>query len=504
GDSTDDRETKIEQIYTRVEGKWFPRELNYDLIFKKYPNPQIGIKLNGHSVIDSVSFAPVKNDQFNKAHPVTLGDSIDLHSEKDWLRLRPDSITIKETNTYHVIDSLSEKIKLENVVNATGKLAVGKLGISIFDIAFNRLVVYNDYEGTRLGIGLYTNDRVSKYYSAGGWAGYGFADKRWKYGISVTIYPAGDKDNWLNFSYQDNYQSAGDVHIHTDLDRQGFRNWILAKVDRIKEYAFTGHTQRGYWEMELSGMNQNLQSLYDNNFKFADKNLTTYDVKEAGIGIKYAYGEKRIPLFGYYLPYATNYPVVYFRLQAGNIASGSYSANYFRALASITYNKHFNRWGNDKFQLEAGAIHTFDKQPLSRSFLLAGKGFRNDRLNYYAWGGFLTMHPYDYFNDRYISFLYKHDFDKFLWQLKYSKPFISVVYNLIYGGLTNENKAANAGIAFADNGYHESGLLINGLLQVNYLHVANIYFNTGPFYHWSNPFSWRKNAVWVFGLSVGF
>jgi hypothetical protein len=504
GDSADDREAKIEQIYTRVNGKWFPRELNYDLTFKKFPTPQIGIKLNGHSVIDSVSFSPGKNERFNKAHPVTLGDSIDLHTEKDWQRLRSDSITTKETNTYRILDSLSEKIKLESIVSATGKLAVGKLGIGIVDIAVNRLYVYNGYEGTRLGIGLYTNDRVSKYYSIGGWAGYGFADKQWKYGISTTIYPGGDKDNWLNFSYQDNYQSAGDVHIHTDLDRQGFRNWILAEVDRIKEFAFTGHTQRGYWEIELSGLKQDMQSLYTNNFNFAGKNLITYKVKEAGIGIKYAYGEKRIPLFGYYVPYTTKFPVVYFRLQAGNITSGSYSANYFRSLAGLTYNRHFNRWGNDKFQLEAGAIHAFDKQPLSRSFLLAGKGFRNDHLNYYAWGGFLTMHPYDYFSDRYISFMYKHDFDKFLWQLKYSKPFISVVYNAVFGGLTNENKTANAGIGSPVDGYHETGFLINGLLQVNYQHLANFYFNTGPFYHWASPFNWRKNAVWVIGISTGF
>ncbi len=504
GDSTDDREAKIEQIYTRVDGKWFPEELNYDLIFKKYPSPQVGIKLNGHSVIDSVSFVAHGDERFHKAHPVTLGDSVDLHTEHDWRRLRPDSITSKEMNTYHVIDSLSEKIKLENAVTATGKLAVGKFGIGIFDLTVNRLFAYNEYEGTRLGIGLYTNERVSKYYSVGGWTGYGLSDGRWKYGVSATIYPGGDKDNWVSFSYQDNYQSPGDIHIHTDLDRQGFRNWLLVEVDRIKEYSFRGLTQRGYWELELNGMKQNLQSLYDNNFEFAGKNLKTYAIKEAGIGIKYAYSEKRIPIFGYYLPYTTKYPIVYFRLQAGNIASGSYSANYFRSLVGITYIKHFNRWGNDKFQLEAGAIHSFDNQPLSRSFLLAGKGFRNDQLNYYAWGGFLTMHPYDYFSDRYASFMYKHDFDKFLWQWKYSKPFISIAYNMIYGGLTNENKIANAGIAAPANGYHETGILINQLLQVNYLHLANIYFNTGPFYHWDSSFNWHKNGVWVLGISAGF
>ena len=503
GDSTDDREARIEQIYSRVDGRWFPEELNYNLILKKYPSPKTGLKLNGHSVISNVTFNN-KEMKFNKARPVRLGDSVDLHSEKDWEQIRPDTITQKEINTYRVVDSLSEKIKLENKVSAIGKIAVGKLGIGIFDFDINRLFVYNQYEGTRAGIGLSTNEKVSKYFSVGGWAGYGFKDYRWKYGASATVYPGGDKDNWLKFSYQDNYQSAGDIHIHDDIDNLGFRNWLLAEVDRKKEYAFTAHTQRGYWEIELDGKQQNMQSLYDNNFEMAGKNLTSYNVKEGGIAVKYAYGERRIPVFGYYIPYETKYPVAYLRIDAGNISADSYSANYIRSLAAITWTKHFNRWGNDKFQLEAGAIYSFNNQPLSRSFLLAGKGFNNNIFNYYAWGGFQTMHPYDYFSDRYASLFYRHDFDKFLWQLKFSKPFISIAHNMMFGGLTNENVSANAGIASPVNGYQESGLLLNQLLALNYVHLANIYFNTGVFYHWASSNNWQKNALWVAGVSVGF
>jgi hypothetical protein len=503
GDSTVDREARIEQKYTRIQGHWFPEELNYNLILKKYPSPQVGIRLNGHSVISMVSFDGT-DMRFNKAHPVRLGDSVDMHPEKYWEHIRPDSITQKEINTYRVVDSLSQKINLENKVSAIGKIAVGKVGVGLFDVDINRLFVYNQFEGTRVGVGLTSNEKVSKYYSVGAWAGYGFKDSRWKYGVSATVYPVGDKDNWFSISYQDNYQSAGDIHIHADMDNQGFRNWLLKEVDRKKEYALTGHTQRGYWEIELDGKIQNLQSLYDNNFELAGKNLASYKVKETGLAIKYAYGEKRIPMFGYYLPYSTKYPIVYFRLDGGNISAGSYSANYVRTLACVTWTKHFNRWGNDKFQLESGAINSFGKQPLSRSFLLAGKGLSNDIFNYYAWGGLLTMHPYDYFSDRYASFFYRHDFDKFLWQLKFSKPFISIAHNMLFGGLTTENINANAGIAAPQNGYQESGLLLNQLIAFNYLHLANIYLNTGVFYHWDSARSWQQNALWVAGVSVGF
>ena len=234
------------------------------------------------------------------------------------------------------------------------------------------------------------------------------------------------------------------------------------------------------------------------------KNLTNFNVTEAGIGIKYAYGERRIPMFGYYMPYSTQFPIVYFRLDAGNINSGNYSADYVRPVAAITYAKHFNRWGNDRFQLESGAILTANHQSLSKSFLLAGKGFNNNVFNYYAWGGFLTMHPYDYFNDRYVSLFYRHDFDKFLWQTTFSKPFISLAYNGMYGGLSNENQLANKGTTAPNHGYHETGILLNQLLALNYLHVANIYINGGLFYHWAAPNDWNNNAVFVAGISMGF
>ena len=502
-DSSADREARIEQKYEKVGDKWFPKELNYQLILKKMPSPAMGTLLNGHSMISDVEF---NNDgvRFNKAHPVKLGDSVDLHTENEWAQLRPDTLDRKEKNTYRVLDSMAQKTNLEKKLSALGKITVGKIGIGKFDLDINRIVVFNQYEKTRLGLGLSTNDKVSKYYSLGGWAGFGTHDSRWKYGASATIYPAGDKENWIRFSYQDNYQSAGNVNIHPELDQLGFRNWLLYKVDRIKEIALTGSTQLGYWGLQVNAATQDLQSFYDNQFLFGGKNISSFHINQIGIGIKYAYGERRIPMFGYYVPYSTQFPIAYFRVDAGNISSGNYSTNYFRPIAALTYTKHFNRWGNDKFQLEAAAILTSNQQPLSRSFLLAGKGFNNNIFNYYAWGGFLTMYPYDYFSDHYISLFYKHDFDKFLWNMKFSKPFISIAHNMIYGGLNTQNLTTNTAIAAPKNGYHESGLLLNQLLTWNYLHLANIYFNGGVFYHWNAQNNWSQNAVWVAGVSIGF
>lgn len=503
-DTVSKRSFRIEQIYRKVNGRWFPRELNYDLVFKKYPSPWLSMSMNGHSIIDSVNYRALGDIRIDKAYPVKLADSVDLYTEQQWNQLRMDSITVKERNTYRIIDSISQKAKLEKLIYGVGKLAIGRLPIGKIDIDISRLLASNDYEKTRLGIGLYTNDKLSKYFSVGGWVGYGFRDKVLKYGASATIYPTANKDNWFRVAMEENYQNAGNVYLHTDIDRGGFRNWLLARVDKIREYSLTTHLQKGYWEIELKGFKQELKSLYENNFEYRGVNLQQFDRVEASVGLRYAYGEIRTPLFGYYVPVGSKYPIFYLRGAVGRAKADGYSNDYLRVLAGISYTKRLNRWGRDTYRFEAGLLHSLNDKPFSRSFLMAAKGFRTEGTNYYAWGGFLTMRPYDFFNDGYLSFLYKHDFDKYFWRLKFSKPFPSIAHNILYGRIRSFNKAANAGIQSPVSGYHESGILLNQLLQMNFFNAAYLYFNAGAFYHWTNQFDWKRNGVFVIGFSAGF
>jgi hypothetical protein len=186
------------------------------------------------------------------------------------------------------------------------------------------------------------------------------------------------------------------------------------------------------------------------------------------------------------------------------VNSGSYSTDYYKVLAALAYAKHTGNWGYDHFQLEGGLLQTLHGQPLPPSFLLAGKGFRNDYFNYYAWGGFITMRPYDYFSDRYISLFYCHDFDHYLWNWKFSKPFISIAHNLIYGSLSQVSSQASPTAKAPVNGFYETGILLNQLVSINYLHLANINLNAGVFYHWSRALVWNQNLIWAAGSTISF
>ncbi|HEY0060177.1 MAG TPA: hypothetical protein VGB56_13660, partial [Flavisolibacter sp.] len=139
---------------------------------------------------------------------------------------------------------------------------------------------------------------------------------------------------------------------------------------------------------------------------------------------------------------------------------------------------------------------------LPRSLLLAGRGIRREGLNFYSWGGFITMQPFDFYSDRYVSLFYKHDLDKNFWNAKWSKPYLSVAHNLIYGSLQQGSLFSNTGLKLPGGGYHESGLILNRVLRYNF-GFADLNGNAGVFYHWANKGRWKDNAVWVFSLSMG-
>lgn len=500
---TSSRQLKMEQIYQFTGGKWFPKELNYELWFKKFPDPATGMTMNGHSIIDSVSFIEDKNFKFDKAHSIKLDKKLDDRSTSEWQTMRFDSLSEKEKNTYVIIDSIAEKNNLEAIINTAGKAATGRVPIGPVDIELRRFLAYNTFEGARLGLGLTTNEKVSKYFSVGGWFGYGFKDKVWKYGSSARIYPTGMREHWIEGNYQKTYQNTGNINIHPELDKNGLKNWLLARVDEIREYSGTLHGRFGYWETELQARTQELRPRYDYFFNTENSRNKRYDLKEGTINLRYAYAEKRTPLFDMYLPLETKYPILYLRLSAGNITSGSYTADYGKALASITYRIRINRWGHENLRVDAGMVRTVDNKPLPRSFLLAGNGFRIDgKVQLYAMGGLLTLLPYTYFSDKFVSLLYRHDFDRSFYENKYSKPYLSLAHNVLWGSLNTENKFANNGIETPDNAYQESGIMLNQLLRIEYLNIAYINLNAGVYYHWAPAFDLGKNGRFVVGLSA--
>ena len=502
-DTSKDRLISFEQVYSHIKNVWFPKELNYTFTIKKIFSPQTVIVANGHSIIDSVKFTGPFFHQIDHAHPVIFSDSIDLRTDKEWANYRLDSLSGKELNTYKVIDSFSEKNHLEKIITLSTKLNLNKFPIGKFDVDINRLIRSNEYEDLRVGMGLYTNNKISRYYSIGGWGAYGFKDKKLKGGASATFFPGGNKDNWLTFAVQHDYRKSGMVNLFEDLNKKNGLNWVLRQPDVITEYKISAQSQIGYTEINPELIKVNLTASPFNDFISKGNTYRSFSSREANVGIRYAYGEKRIPVLDYYIPLETKFPILYLRFGMGDISSTDYNAKYFKALGALTYSYHINRWGLDAFRAEGGWIKEMNSNVLPRSFLFATNGIRLKSFSYYFPDGFVTMSPNLYFSDKYFNLFYSHTFDKYLWETKNSKPSISVMNNISYGSLLKSSVIANPGIVSYSKPYNETGLMINQLIKYN-VHITDVTLNTGVFYHWSETPSLKKNTTIVFSVGVGF
>ena len=95
----------------------------------------------------------------------------DALSDSAWNRLRPDSLDDKDARTYVFMDSMMDATHAERFLAYMPKLMEAKFPLGPVDLNLERLYSYNNYEGSRFGLGLQTNEKVMRHLSAGGWAG---------------------------------------------------------------------------------------------------------------------------------------------------------------------------------------------------------------------------------------------------------------------------------------------------------------------------------------------
>lgn len=505
---------RIEQGYTRIqyngEKRWFPRQLNY-IIDREMKSDKLSytLRISGNSQIDSVSWADAEKDFFDKRHTVRVSDKAMTHADSILATLRPEDLSDKERKTYHVIDSIGRVAKADKMVNGMRNLPMGRLSFGPVDVDLARVLAFNKYEQVRLGLGLQTNDKLLKWLSIGGWGGYGFKDKRWKYGAFGEVYLDKYKEFVVRGGYSDDIVDPGRISLAKDLDKNYLRMFLLQRADHVQAYTASIRKKLGYWSIEAAGAQQHIVPQYNYALLADGVEHKMYDAQEASLSLRYAYAERTAPLFGSYVSLGSQFPIWYGKVTYGTLESGSMMRNYVQALAAVKWKKHINRIGTEQIMIEGGKIWSDGALPLSKMF--AGNGYRYSAkgfLSLYAFGGLMTMFPYEYYTDQFVQTIVRHDFDWKLYRLEAadvpfsSAPNVAVQYNMLYG--TMQNRAAHMYVPFSvpDKPYHEAGIILNGLLRQR----SSTYYqclNIGYFYHLTpGAIDVEKNGKLVIGVSV--
>jgi hypothetical protein len=496
---------KIQQKYELVDSvHWFPSQLNSDLIFKNVSLNNVKLVGEGRTYIKDIVLNPeLKKSAFSNVEVEVVGSG-NSQNDSIWKKFRTDSLSEKELRTYAYIDSLGKKAHFDRSIRMMEALMSGKIPVKSLDLDINRLVAFNDYEGFRLGIGLQTSKKISKWWVLGGYFAYGCRDKAFKYGGDAEYFMRNAPDVSFGLAYSDDLIETGSVRFYESnplIAESSFRKFLLNSFDQtLKKEAFLKFTAFKYFKIKLNFALTNKVSTDDYAYGIVNENVTVlrsdFDFTEFGVGICYNYKEKFVKSSDYKLSLGSKYPAFYLTYTRGikGLLIGDFNYNRFDFKTTLPFT--LKNIGKPTFTLIAGYIDV----SLPRGNLYSGLGsFRPFTIA--APMAFATMRMNEFLSDRYAACFFTHDFGKLLKRNKNFNPALALAYNVGIGSLNNRDVHRNSEFNTMEKGYSEAGIQLNNLLSTGFygLGIA-AYYRIG---YYTKP-DFKENVAYKFTLKLYF
>lgn len=497
---------KVQQQYEKIYGAWFPTQLNTDLEINAVQintRKMVGI---GRTYIKDIEIGV---DQSKRKFDGVVIDydrkSIKSNSDSLLTKYRIDTLDKLENQTYFILDSIGKAEKFDEKIKLFDILSKGYIpwGYVQFDIK-RILSSYNDYEGVRLGLGIGTSEKFSKYFSVDGYFAWGTKDHKFKYGgnLKVPIYLRQDM--------------VWNTTISKDVIESGatkFRGDKKSKFDTYRNILVWNMDWQEGLETELSIRSQKylLHYLYaaqykrrvTNTYEFFDggKLFSEYETRELGVSTRWAYGETFMRQSQQRISMGTSYPIVWLNVAyaegVNNIWKGSYWKFDFKVKKSFT----IRNVGTTHIQAFAGYIDGNVPYP----FAYNGRANNNGSFSLASQGYFETMRMNEFLSSEYAAIFLTHDFGKLLYQSKHFKPGIMV--STAYGIGSLNNTLQHKGISFKtmEKGYTESGLLLSDLFVLK-SQFYNMGLGVGTFYRYGayKNKAEKDNLAFKLNLTISF
>lgn len=457
---------KIEQKYEIVSDTyWFPVQLSTEIFFGNVQANGVPLMGKGKRYVTKVRVnekkdAKVPGDIAVEIMPEAFNKGRDSLSE---YRYQP--VSSREAETYRVIDSIGEANNFDQVAQSVMTITEGKIPFHFLNIPLEDILNYNKYEGLYLGLGLETNQSFSRTLELGGYGGYGFRDKEFKYGANARIFLDEMKQNYISYRYINDLQEPASYFSgkrKNILDPSSYREFAVGRFDKVVAHnaALNFHPVR-FTDVKLSVRKAMHQTTYDYSFAgFPDKDKFSF--AEAGVNIRFAFNEKFIKSPQGLMSLGTNFPVVNLRYISGlnGFLDGQFS--YSKWLMSLKHSFQSTLVGVTSYNLYAGYIN----KNIPYAGLFAGKGnYANFTL--FAPQSFATMRPAEFLSDRFASLYLSHSFKELLIDTQFFSPSVSIHHNMMIGDLRNENLHREIDFDVPRKGYIESGIVFSNILKTN-------------------------------------
>jgi len=490
---------KFQQKYKLFDNKqWFPVQKYAD--FKiKILGAQFGENMNpqmqgcGRTYLDSIILNPdLSKTRFTD---IKLGFDKNYHKNNNPLSLekyRPVPLNSREIKTYEVIDSIGKEMHLDKLVNTVEYLNYQRIPVGWFDIDMKRLIDINEFEGINIGLGLYTNHKISPWYSLGGYYQYGTKDHLQKYGASADIWFNRKLRTGIRFEIQDDLLEMGSNEFDEQfafMATAAQRAYTIEDLYQIKQvkgslkfrpFRYLQLTPFFAWQKLYS-----TQAYSYNNFDF-----NAIDAIQYGVKLRYAFREKLTELRNSIFSEGTNSPIFYFNYsRTSDHKTNQFDVQSFTFRIQDNFNTVFT--GKTHYTIDLG--YQLGNAPLPLQYCAPGN-FNN--FSFLSTQCFETMQPGTFFSDRFAHIYLKQDLGRLLIRNKFMKPNLSLIHNMGFGTMQNKNQHSEFVFNTYEKGYFESGLEIKNILKYYYFNLG-----LGTFYHYGTYASTDIKSNFAFKLS---
>jgi hypothetical protein len=477
---------RIQQKYELINNQyWFPVQLNTDIDFfnseARDPNAIRPIKMMGRSYIENIVINPTLKASDFGSYAVDFDPNAGKTDQTFWNQYRPDTLSVKERNTYHFIDSLGRANNLEHLMNVVEPILFGEIPLGMLSMPINSLYRFNDFERHRIGIGLKTNNYFSRRMALGGHYAWGTGDKRRKYGYFGEFVIQKKNDLRLGGAYSFDVSERGG----TNFMEQNFiistlliRNLYMDKMDYTQKAStyVSFLAFRSFLQGELTAQTGKTfwTDLYYHSPGNNQPGIRSYRFSEASVRLRFAYGETLIntPLRVVRLP--SRYPVFYLNISKGfdDVLKGE--LDYLKMEARLDLNYSIPLWGKQTWIAEAGwSNHDNLPWPL---IYTAKAGNRNFYLaSPFSFG---TMGMNEFAANKFAAIFFQHNFESLLYRSPFYQPELVLIANAGFGWLQSPENHIFMQAKSWDKGYYEAGIAINKILPKTW--VRKVVFGMSP------------------------
>ncbi|MBL0745903.1 DUF5686 family protein [Chryseolinea lacunae] len=493
---------RIQQDYEKIDNHWFPVQQNTDLDFHELIFAGRSLKAQQSSFLKDIKINPPLNPKdFGDITLELANITKDLNTlTLDRYRIRP--LDEKELNTYTFLDSAMRKIRW--IDGAFEALVTGYVPVGFVDVDLSKVASFNQYENTRLGLGLYTNDRFSKLVRVGGYYGYGLRDRQSKYGGEVKFTFNRNRDLFFRLAYAHDIYETGSLHENNEgqyLSNASFRKWVASRFDAYTSY----RTEVGYRILpsvhaRLSLQRQEIRPTYAYTLEQNGEPVSVFNLTEAQLAVRYVRRESYTLLRGKKIFLSHKYPII---TASVTKALNLFDAQHFRyTIYDFTLKYQTNYWAIGKSMITFSGGLVDGVAPYGR--LLNGRGAQT--ASFYVENYFQTMGLYEFTASKYAAVFFRHNFGNVLLNKKYSKPDLILFQHAGIGTLDHRELHDGVELASLDKGYLESGIALDNLVRVPYIGLGYFNFGGSVFYRYG-PYGLpdtRDNLVFRFSFTFTF